>query len=144
MLRGVDITWDAAEPAAHNHLEYRRMPDEPQLTIEQENGIAIISFAATPVLDTNAIQHLGRQLYEVVEGGPQRSVVLDFTGVTFLSSQTLGVLLTLRRKADKANTKVAVTCLREELARVFAITNLDQLFEFYQTREEAVAALAAE
>ena len=74
------------------------MPDDPQLTVEQESGVTIISFRDTPVLDTMAIQHLGRHLYEIVESSPKRYVVLDFDGVTFLSSQTLGVLLTLRRQ----------------------------------------------
>jgi anti-anti-sigma factor len=61
--------------------------------------------------------------------------------VRFLSSQTLGVLLTLRRKADKANITVALAGIRPELIRVFEITNLDKLFGFFDTTEEAVAKL---
>jgi anti-anti-sigma factor len=67
--------------------------------------------------------------------------VLDFGNVRFISSQTLGVLLTLRRKADKADVKVVIADIRPELVRVFEITNLDNLFTFFDSVAAAVASL---
>jgi anti-sigma B factor antagonist len=117
------------------------MAEQPSLKIEESQGVRIVRFNAAPVLDTVTTQRIGRELYAVVEDAPQRKVVLDFASVRFLSSQTLGVLLTLRRKADKAGVNVVLASIRPELVRVFEITNLDKLFGFFDSTEDAVASL---
>jgi len=117
------------------------MAEQPSLRIEESEGVTIVSFRDASILDAVTTQRIGRQLYEVVENAGKRKVVLDFDNVRFLSSQTLGVLLTLRRKADKAGVKVALASIRPELVRVFEITNLDKLFGFFKSTEDAVASL---
>lgn len=117
------------------------MDEQPSLRTEESEGVTIVRFREASILDAVTIQRIGRELYEIVETAERRKVVLDFHDVRFLSSQTLGVLLTLRRKADKANVRVAIARIRPELARVFQITNLDKLFGFFDSTEEAVANL---
>ena len=116
---------------------------ETVLKTNEADGVLIVSFQDASILDTLTIQKIGRELFELVESQAQRKVILDFGEVRFLSSTALGVLLTLRRKADKAGAAIALTRVRDELARVFEITNLDKLFQFFNTTEEAVAHLAA-
>ncbi|MFQ5807559.1 MAG: STAS domain-containing protein [Phycisphaerae bacterium] len=117
------------------------MAEQPSLRIEESEGVTIVSFRDAPVLDAVTTQRIGRQLYQVVESADKRKVVLDFENVRFLSSQTLGVLLTLRRKADKAGVNIALASVRPELIRVFEITNLDKLFGFFDSTADAVASL---
>jgi anti-anti-sigma factor len=117
------------------------MAEQPSLRIEESEGVTIVSFGDASILDAITTQRIGRELYEVVENAGNRNVVLDFGSVRFLSSQTLGVLLTLRRKADKAGVKVVLARIRPELIRVFEITNLDKLFGFFNSREDAIASL---
>jgi anti-sigma B factor antagonist len=116
---------------------------ETVLKTDEADGVLIVSFQDASILDTLTIQKIGRELFEIVETQAKRKVILDFGEVRFLSSMALGVLLTLRRKADKAGAAIALTRVRDELARVFEITNLDKLFQFFNTNEEAVAHLAA-
>ena len=118
------------------------MAEQSQLKIEESEGVTIVGFRDASILDMETIQRVGRELYEVVETPEKRKVVLDFCEVRFLSSQALGVLLTLRRKADKAGAKVVLAGIRPELARVFEITNLNKLFKFFDKRADAVANLA--
>lgn len=112
------------------------------LKIRQAEDVTVVGFRDASILDAITTQRVGRELYEVVESGSRRKVVLEFDNVRFLSSQTLGVLLTLRRKADKAGVKIALAAIRPELRRVFEITNLHKLFEFYESAAEAIAALS--
>lgn len=117
------------------------MGEQPGLAISRSDNVTIVSFRDVPMLDTPTIQRVAAELYAVVEAPLSPRVVLDFGDVRFLSSQTLGVLLTFRRKADKANVTAAIAGIRPELARVFEITNLTELFKFYQNTEEAIADL---
>lgn len=112
------------------------------LKIRQAEDVTVVGFRDASILDAITTQRVGRELYEVVESGNRRKVVLEFVNVRFLSSQTLGVLLTLRRKADKAGVKIALAAIRPELRRVFEITNLHKLFEFYESVAEAIAAMS--
>ncbi len=111
------------------------------LEITESEGITLVSFRDASILDALTTQHVGRELYGLAESGDHPKLVLDFSNVRFLSSQTLGVLLTLRRKADKAKVKIVLACIRPELHRVFEITSLDKLFEFFDTTEDAAASL---
>jgi len=117
------------------------MAEQPGLKTEQAEGVTIVSFQAAPVLDTLTTQRIARQLYELVEGARAAKILLDFEQVRFLASQALGVLLTLRRKADKAGARIAVARIRPELVRVFQITTLDKLFDFFESIEDAITKL---
>lgn len=113
------------------------------LSVQQADGVTVLSFGGA-TLDMAAIRELAAGLYEAVEHAAGGRAVLDFKNIRFLSSQALGVLLTLRRKADAAGVKVALAYVRPELRRVFAVTNLETLFKFHATCEEAIAAFTEE
>ena len=99
----------------------------------------MVGFTANAILDTLHIQQMGDELYELVDKQSRRKIVLDFADVKFLSSQALGVLLTMRRKADQVKGNVVITGLRKELQKVFTITNLEKLFTFYPDKEAALS-----
>ena len=115
---------------------------ESSLITERIGNVALVSFRDASMLDAVTIQKIARELYAIVEDESNTNVVLDFTHVRFLSSQALGVLLTVRRKADRKSTKAKVVLckIRPELARVFKVTNLDKMFEFHDSTEQALAA----
>lgn len=114
---------------------------DSSLIMERVGDVALVSFRDASMLDAVTIQKIARELYAIVEDEANTNVVLDFTHVRFLSSQALGVLLTVRRKADRKATKAKVVLckIRPELARVFKITNLDKMFEFHDSTEQALA-----
>ncbi|MCH8806846.1 MAG: STAS domain-containing protein [Planctomycetes bacterium] len=112
---------------------------ESSLITERIGNVALVSFRDASMLDAVTIQKIARELYAIVEDESNTNVVLDFTHVRFLSSQALGVLLTVRRKADRKATKVVLCKIRPELARVFKVTNLDKMFEFHDSTEQALA-----
>ncbi len=119
------------------------MSEPKSLILSQEGDITVASFRDASILDAVTIQRIGRELYALVEADGRRRIVLDFADVRFLSSQALGVLLTLRRKADQAKAEVFLAGIRDELVRVFKMTNLDKLFQFYDDRGAALAKLGA-
>ncbi|MFO0840423.1 MAG: STAS domain-containing protein [Phycisphaerae bacterium] len=117
---------------------------EATLRISDDQGVTVVEFRESSILDALTIQQIGRDLYELVDSKEKKLVLLDFDDVRFLSSQALGVLLTLRRKADKAGAKVALCSIKPELVRIFQLTNLDKLFQFFDTKENAFIGLGKE
>lgn len=67
------------------------------------------------------------------------TLVLDLTGVTFLASSGLAVLIRAQRGADeRARTLRVVTATRAVL-RVLEVTGADQLFAIHPTVADALA-----
>jgi len=50
----------------------------------------------------------------------------------------LGVLIRLRKRAEAIHGRVVICGLRPELHKVFKISKLDRLFDFYSNEEEAL------
>ncbi len=69
-------------------------------------------------------------------------MVFDFTDVKFFSSQVLGLLLEARARLEPYHGEVAITSLSPQLLRVFKITNLDRIFNFYPDRVTAVGSVS--
>lgn len=119
------------------------MADASTLRVEDVQHVCAVSFKDASILDAVTIMRIGRELYDLVETQGRKTLLLDFGDVRFMSSQALGVIITLRKKADKAGAKIGLASIRPELIRVFKITNLDRLFTFYNTRDEGLIGLGA-
>ncbi|MCK4660144.1 MAG: STAS domain-containing protein [Phycisphaerae bacterium] len=115
------------------------MPDKTDLDTRQFEDVAVAAIKSSSLLDTISIHHLGESLFELVEKRNAKRIVLDFSSVKFLASSGLGMLLNLRKKVSAAGGVVVICGLRPELLKVFTITNLDRLFEFFDTQEQALA-----
>lgn len=93
-------------------------------------------------IDALTAPRLGQRLLELVDRG-KTGVVVDLSGVTFMDSTGIGVLLhTLRRLALRHGTLVLV-CPTERVMRPFEITGVAARMRMFATREEALGGLAA-
>lgn len=69
----------------------------------------------------------------------QRHLVVDLSGVGFMDSTGLGVLVGALRLARLHNGSLHLVGPRERIHRIMAITGLDSVFEFADSRSEAIA-----
>ena len=111
---------------------------EAQLVVQTLGDVVVVDLGSTTVLDAPTIEAVGKRLYELVDKQAQRKIILDFSQVRFLSSMILGVLIRLRKRAEAIHGRVVICGLRPELHKVFKISKLDRLFEFYSNEEEAL------
>jgi anti-sigma B factor antagonist len=79
----------------------------------------------------------------LIDAGVQR-VVVDLTGVSFIDSSSLGVLIGAHKRlaaADPGDGEhgLTVVCSDRAIVNTFKITGLDQVFPIVATREDAVA-----
>ncbi len=117
------------------------MAVESSLKQVEQNGVLLIGFKDTSILEMVTIQRIGRELTELLDAGRRGPIVLDFRDVRFLSSQALGVLVTFRKKAAQQGCPLGLATIRPELMRVFKITSLDKLFTIFDTSDAAIAKL---
>ena len=116
------------------------MDQKDSVRIVQEGPVAVVGFTAASITDAQVIAAASARILEVLEAGHPSRVVFDFSGVSFFSSQVLGLLLETRARLRATGGKVVISSLTPSLQRVFKTTSLDRIFEFFPTTQAAMAA----
>jgi anti-sigma B factor antagonist len=114
------------------------MAGSGKLFIQPIRDVIVVNFTDSSILDAQYVQQIGDELYDLVDNKAHRKIILDFEKVRFLSSSALGVLITLRKKADAIKGKIVLCGMRDDLREVFRITNLEKQFEFRANEEQAL------
>ncbi len=120
------------------------MSGEQLLDVRIEGDILIIRLDVASTSAMSEVDHIGQHLRQAVQEFSPRHLIVDFSGVRFFSSQMLGLLVDTWRRLRDNGGSVTISGINPQLTRVFRITNLDKLFSFYETTEQAIAALQAE
>ena len=82
--------------------------------------------------DLNAVLH-----------SPARAVVIDLEDVSLMDSSAIALLLNAFRRLDQDGRQLAIACPMGPQRRVFELTALDRQLPMYETRPDALAAVAA-
>jgi anti-sigma B factor antagonist len=78
--------------------------------------------------------------YDQAISDTTRSVLLDFTGVEYLNSGGIGVLVTLLVRANRSQHKVIGYGLSEHYRHIFRLTRLDEAMGIHDDEQQALAA----
>jgi anti-anti-sigma factor len=113
-----------------------------ELSIERSGDLALVGFRQAAVIDNVWIQKVSRQLMALIEDGARR-LVLDFSDVTFLSSQMVGVLIDINRRLQHEGGRLVVCGIRAELMKIFEVMKLRKVIEIAADRSEALDRLGA-
>jgi len=70
-----------------------------------------------------------------------QALVMDFSGVEYIDSSGLGALLLAHRQLRDHSIPIFLCGVQESIFHLFDMLNLQDLFEFYPTLEEAIEAV---
>jgi len=82
-----------------------------------------------------------QRLSEAIDSG-STAVVLDLSGVEFIDSTGLSVLLNGLRRVTAVQGRLALVCTNPTVLRLFQITSLDETFDIFPDRPSAFAHVA--
>lgn len=120
------------------------MTDSNIIKITTENGVTAISFNIATLTAGQGLEEAAQKISSLITDNKPDKLVIDFNGVKFFSSQSLGILLDARKKVTSYNGNVVISSINPQLYRVFKITNLDKIFKFYPDISSAIAGLKKE
>jgi anti-sigma B factor antagonist len=116
------------------------MATHRRIDVAKVADVSIVRFQDKKILDEAGILELGLELFGLVEVENRKKILLNFTGVEFLSSAALGKLITLDRKVKSYKGKMKMSNIRPEILDVFRITKLDKVFDIRKDEAEAISA----
>jgi anti-anti-sigma factor len=76
-------------------------------------------------------------------GGTNPKILVDFTGIDFITSAGLRVLLLLVKKADTSGSVFALCGVNDQVRQVLDIVGFTAMFSIHSGRGEGLAALTA-
>ncbi len=91
-------------------------------------------------VDIYTAPRLKERLALLLDAGVTR-VVVDLSGVSFIDSTALGVLIGAVRRLREAGGVMALVVATRPVERVLMLTGLDRVFTIHATRDAAVSAL---
>ncbi|MGD1994558.1 MAG: STAS domain-containing protein [Anaerolineae bacterium] len=94
-------------------------------------------------LDTVSAPELRQRLRTLVAQG-RTHIVIDLSGVPFISGSGLAALISGLKAAREAGGTIQLVGLKEQAQAAFAVTLLDRVFDSYPDVDSAVGALKGE
>lgn len=79
------------------------------------------------------------EITAILEAGSKK-VVLDLGGVPWINSTGLGILITGYHSVKAAEGQLKICNVKERVLSIFYISQLENIFDVFETREEAIAS----
>ena len=107
-----------------------------ELSDTQVDSVAILSVSGR--IDMTTADAFRERLFAMLAGG--LPLVIDFTGVDYISSAGLRALMLASKQARTKATKLMVAALQPVVLEIFQISRFDKLLPCYATVDAALGA----
>ena len=113
------------------------------LVVSQESGVTVATLRTASLVDELVIEAVGNELYALVDERAVTKLMVDFRAVSFLSSQMIGVLVSLQKKSREIEGELVFAGMRPNLKKVFEITKLDKIMTFADNQADGMSKFRA-
>jgi anti-anti-sigma factor len=110
-------------------------------TVRQSGKHTVVEFQTASLMNPHDLERVGSGLFRIVDEDKKHNLVLDFTKVKYLSSQAIGVILTLNKKlsGSAGGGENLVLCgVGPQLMQLLKITRLDRILTIKPTQQESL------
>ncbi len=91
---------------------------------------------------TSASEAALGEAYAKATSAGARSIVLDFSGMEYMNSSGIGLLVTMLIRVQRAGQKLMAIGLNEHYRQILSLTRLDEAIHIHDTEAAALAATA--
>lgn len=112
----------------------------PAITTQNSGEVLVVGFTDSKILDTQRIEQVGKELLDAVSLAAQQKMLLNFRGVSFMSSAMITKLVTLNKTCKTKGVTLKFCEVSPNVMEVFKITKLNRLFDIQDSEEKAIAS----
>ncbi len=117
----------------------------PELAVSMD--VRKVSSAAS-VVDikgdvTAACEDVLMEAYNEASGDGASAILLNFSGLEYMNSGGIGLLVTLLVRANRQHQRLLAYGLSDHYRQIFELTRLDDAIGIYDSEQEALAAAGA-
>ena len=109
------------------------------LKSKEVDGVLIVGFANSKLLDEPVIQQVGSELMATASDAKEgQKILLTFHAVSFMSSAMLGRLVQFLKKCKQQGAELKVCSISPEIFEIFKLTRLNKLFDVKKDEQTAL------
>jgi anti-sigma B factor antagonist len=108
-----------------------------EFRLSEKSGIEIIALSGR--IDTSSAPDLENEINRLIGEGKRR-LLLDMSGVIYISSGGLRVLLATAKKLRGENERLGLCCLSPEVSKIIKLAGFTSIFPIFSTEGDAVDA----
>jgi len=116
------------------------MPRAELYSTYSVDPVMVVAFKVNRMLDSESVDHVAESLKDLLARAREDAFVFDFSGVGYLSSRGLGLLIGIQRELASHGRDLKIAGLSDENREVFRITKLDSVFDIYGDATAAIKA----
>lgn len=110
----------------------------PRLNISPQGEVTVVELTDRKILDEISISQIGERLQGLVAKSASPKFILDFASVGHMSSSALGMLITLHKRIREKDGQLRLSGIQPPIYEVFVITRLNEIFQIFSSKEEAI------
>jgi len=110
------------------------------LTTQTHEEVLLVGFTDSKILDSQRIEQVGRELQEAVPQAVHKKILLNFRGVSFMSSAMITKLVMMNKVCKAQGVALKFCEVSPNVMEVFKITKLNKLFDIQDGEEKAFAS----
>lgn len=110
------------------------------MTLSKEKVDGVIVLGIGGKINTETSEDLLGKMTELIDHGA-RQLMLDLSGVDYINSSGLRVLLTVAKRMTELRGKIVLADATELIYQVLQVSGCTSHIEVYPTREEALKSL---
>ena len=110
-------------------------------SVESVGDVVVFGFGQTFKIDFESSSEFAERLIEGLAGGSH--LLLDLSGVEYVDSRDLGILVHGVNQAISAGAEVKFFIPSETIQEVFEVTHLNRVYEIFLDREKALVSFGS-
>jgi anti-sigma B factor antagonist len=120
-----------------SQLFFTRIGERNYMNLKLDKGLhqGVDVIFISGEVDLYTASTLKEMIYELLDTGVS-NIILDMTGLEFMDSSGLGVLVGTLKRVRSTDGSLWLICDRDNLLKVFRLTGLDKVFTIHASLEE--------
>lgn len=111
-----------------------------EFVVTSDGPVTVLSIVGR--LDSNSSKELEEKVMEVISSGATK-VLMDFSGVDYINSSGLRVLLMAFQHLKKNGGRLHLCGIKDYMNEVFEISGYNEIFPIFPGREQGVSSFPA-
>ena len=113
------------------------------INVARQGGAYVIKFSNSEVLNPESLRQVRDEIKRHLDAEERLKIVLDMEDVALLSSEAIGMIVTLTNAMHPRGGQLHLANISDETYTVFEIMKLRQVVKVFDTIPDAISAFAA-
>jgi anti-sigma B factor antagonist len=109
------------------------------INVRIDDDVAVVTFRGTNTMfDGERVDHVALELFDLLEAGTTKKILLDLGNIYFMSSAMLAQLVQMHRRVQAKRGRLRLCSPRPAIEQAFKISKFDKFFEIFPNASTAL------